>query len=154
MDAPAGPRMRKEGVETKRQPDARDIRELVAFLPRLYGDERRPVAEWVRGRKAKEGALVIPWPKYNEDVEAFFHLLCKECWIDYEYVPEEAGRLLEDEAAVKKATIQEIQMMFTFVLRGERFCDGFWEGMIKDGHIRRLLERLKEIERQGISGGS
>ena len=40
-------------MDIDRQPDAEDIHKLVAFLPRLYGDEERPLARWVGGGKLK-----------------------------------------------------------------------------------------------------
>ena len=72
--------------------------------------------------------------------------------MDTGYVPEETERLLLDEAAVRDAAIPEIQRMLTLVVRGERFCDGWWSSMIEDGHVRRLLERLSEVERAGLDG--
>jgi len=36
--------------------------------------------------------------------------------------------------------------MLTYCVRGERFGDGDWGAMIEDGHVRRLLERLAEIQ--------
>ena len=41
-------------METERQPDARDIRELVAFLPRLHGEGKRPLARWKGGYQDQE----------------------------------------------------------------------------------------------------
>ncbi len=100
-----------------------------------------------------DGSLTLPWPKYNETVESFIHLIVNQnCWIDAGYVPEEAERLLMDEAAVKDATIPEIRRMLTLIVRGERFCDGWWASMIEEGHVRRLLERLAEIESAGLVG--
>ena len=45
----------------------------------------------------------------------------------------------------KAATLSRIKTMMTYCLRGERFCDGHWDAMIGDGHIRRLFERLDVI---------
>ena len=42
----------------------------------------------------------------------------------------------------------------TLVVRGERFCDGWWSSMIEGGHVRRLLERLAEIESAGLAGNA
>ena len=70
--------------------------------------------------------------------------------MDRNYEPVEAVELLKDEVAVREATIPELQQMLTAVVRGERFCDGWWGSMIEDGHVRRLLERLAEIEREGL----
>ena len=136
---------------TDRQPSAQDIRRLLAFLPRLYPERERSLAQWVGGDRGEDGTFPMPWPRYSEEVEAFFHLVGDQrCWLDYEYVPEESATLLSTESGVSNAGIPEIQKMLTYVLRGERFCDGFWEAMIREGHVRRLLERLAEIEREGL----
>ena len=92
----------------------------------------------------------MPWPEYNEVVSTFFDLVREQgCWLDYDYDPVETAKLFANETTVKHATIPEIRRMLTYIVRGERFCDGFWEGMIEEGHVRRLLERLAEIEREG-----
>jgi len=60
-------------------------------------------------------------------------------------VPIEAGRLLEDESFVRRASIDEIKTMLTYCVRSERFGEGHWGAIIESGHLRRLLERLAEI---------
>ena len=124
-------------------PTREDIDELVAYLPRLYAEGFRPVVRWDGGEKTKEGYITMPWPVYDPLVEAFFRF--KPCWLDYNYSPETAGKMLRDEERVKAATLEEIKSMLTFCVRGERFSDGHWGAMIEGGHIRRLLERLIEI---------
>ena len=57
-----------------RQPTPRDIRALVDFLPRLYGDGTPPpVVRWFT--ETADGVLTMPWPEYNETVESFFDLI-------------------------------------------------------------------------------
>ena len=53
--------------------------------------------------------------------------------------------MLEDEELVRAADLSQIRTMLTYCVRGERFGDGHWGAMIEQGHVRRLLERLKEI---------
>ena len=147
--------MSREGnVTTERQPTARHIRALLAFLPKLYADGEPPVLRWAAGAKTGDGTLVTPWPEYRQTVQDFMDLIdAQGCWLDGDYVPEEAERLLRDEAGVGGATIRDIQSMLTLVVRGERFRDGWWASMIEDGHVRRLLERLADIEREGLTAG-
>ena len=128
------------------QPTAREIEELVAFLPRLYGPGARPVGKPITGRKTADGTPILPWYKYGETVESFLDTIRRQgCWLDSNYDPEEDQRLLMDETAVARATIPEIRRLLTVVVRGERFCDGWWLAMIEEGHVRRILERLAEI---------
>jgi len=69
----------------------------------------------------------------------------QDCWMDFDYVPEQAGRRLLSDDGVRNATLGQIKTMLTYCVRGERFGDGHWAPMIEDGHVRRLLERLAEL---------
>ena len=54
--------------------------------------------------------------------------------------------MFNNEDIVKSADIDEIKTMLTVCVRGERFVSGFWSSIIKDGRLRRLLERLIELQ--------
>ena len=130
-------------------PTQQDIDELVAFLPRLTADGFAPVREWGGGEETDDGGFVMPWPNYQEVVTEFFEAAGQDCWMDFQYDPIEAGRMLEDEALVRRASLDEIKTMLTYCVRGERFSEGHWAAVIEAGHVRRLLERLKELRVQG-----
>ena len=127
-------------MTTEREPSASDIQALLEFLPKLYGEGAPPpIVRW-------DMRTAFPWPEYNETVDSFIGLIVNQgCWMDAGYVPEETEKLLMDEAAVKVATLPEIQRMLTLVVRGERFHAGWRSSMIEGGHVRRLLNRLAEI---------
>jgi hypothetical protein len=125
-------------------PTLQEIEELVAFLPRLYAEGLTPIKRWGGGID-DDGILNIPWPEYDEIVDVFFQVASGECWTDYEYRPEEAGRMLMNHDAIKTADLAQIKTMLTFCVSGERFCSGHWGVMIEAGHVRRLLERLAEL---------
>ena len=131
-----------------RLPTIAEIDELLAFLPQLYAEDFQPVKKWMGGERDANGNLVLPYPEYDEVVDEFFKAASKECWLDFEYNPEEAYRMLKDEGVVRAADLAEIKTMLTFCVRGERFSDGHWEEMIKSGYVRRLLDRLGEIRAQ------
>ena len=134
----------------KPQPTVRDIEELVAFLPRLYGRNATPTGKLTTGKRTADGTLVVPWYEYSETVESFFDTIRRQgCWLDPDYDPEEDQKLLMDETALARATIPELRRLLTLVVRGERFCDGWWASMIEEGHVRRLLERLADIDLAG-----
>jgi hypothetical protein len=128
-----------------RMPSSMEIEELVSFLPRLYKEGFNPIKKWGGGTKGEDGVFTMPWPEYEPIVVEFFRVASGECWSDYEYNPEEARRMLEDEEAVKTADLDQIKTMLTYCVRGERFCDGHWGTMIESGYIRQLLQRLTEI---------
>ena len=121
-----------------------DIETLTSFLPRLYAKGFSPVTKWEGGQN-KDGTYTLPYPTYDPLVEEFFRTVSGGGWLDYDYNPEQAWKMMKDENFIKTATLSQIKSMLTFCVRGERFSDGHWGEMIEKGHIRRLLERLDEI---------
>jgi hypothetical protein len=132
-----------------RLPTSDEMQALVAFLPRLYSEGFEPVLRWNGGRREKDGVIQLPWPEYNPVVEAFYREAARECWLDYDYQPEEAARMLADEEFVRTASLAQVKSMLTYCLRGERFADGHRAEMIENGNIRRLLERVAALDKQG-----
>ena len=128
-----------------RIPTSQEIKELVAFLPRLYTEGFTPIERWGGGTKGQDRVFTMPWPEYNKVVEEFFRVASSECWIDYDYSPEDAGRMIENDDFIKTADLAQIKTMLTYCVRGERFCDGHWAAMIERGYVRRLLQRLAEL---------
>ena len=126
-------------------PEKPDIEELVDFLPRLYAPGFTAIDRWRGGTTNEAGVITISWPEYNETVKAFFRSASKECWTDFEYDPAIAGPRVRDPAYIRTASLAHLQTLITFCVRGERFCDGFWAGTIEEGHIKNILERLKEL---------
>ena len=105
---------------------------MLAFLPRLTADGFTPIRRWGGGEKDADGAFVMPWPVYDEVVKEFFEAAGQDCWMDFDYVPIEAGRMLEDHALVRRASLDEIKTMLTYCVRGERFSEGHWGAMIEE----------------------
>lgn len=129
----------------EREPSTREIKALVEYLPKLYGEDApQPIVRWIT--ETADGESTLPWPKYDKTVESFIDLIESQgCWMVGSYNPEEVRELLVDVEAIRVATLPKIRRMFTLVVRGERFCDGWWSSMIEEGHVRRLLERLAEL---------
>ena len=72
----------------------------------------------------------------------------RDCWYDYGYVPADVEKLIESEEAIKAATLPQIRAMLTYVLRGERFSGWLVGRMIEGGYVRRILERLAQLEEE------
>jgi hypothetical protein len=131
-------------------PTFQEIEKLTAFLPRLYSDGFVPIESWGGGEKRQDGSISVPYPNYNPVVEEFFRQVSSEGWLDHEYDPEQAYRMLKDENAIRTASLAQIKTMLTFCVRGERFSDGHWGQMVEEGYIRRLLARLNEIKSEQL----
>jgi len=132
-------------MKKSRLPTNQEIDDLTTYLPKLYAEGFSPIVDWGGGEKRAEGSITVPYPNYHNTTEEFFRLAARECWLDYEYIPEDAGRMLRDEDFIRSASLDQVKTMLTFCLRGERFSDGHWGEMIEGGQIRRLLKRLMVI---------
>ena len=133
-------------------PTPKDVTELLGFLPRLTAPGFQPVRQWHGGPKG-DHTYELPWPDYDPVVEEFVKAASRECWIDPDYDPTTAGRMLEDHELIASADLAQIRTMLTYCLRGERFCEGHWGAVIEAGHVERLLRRLAELRDAGLLDG-
>ena len=119
-------------------PENQDAAELTAFLPQLRDPDVDPVIEW-----QMQGALARP--KYAKWVCDFFSAAGRECWMDRDYHPTTSIEMLDDENLIRSASIEQVRAMLTYCVRGERFCDGLQEDLIRTGKILALVTRIEEI---------
>ena len=110
------------------------INQLIAFLPAFEQPGRDFTAGW-RGLH----------PQYTQDVTAFFNLASDPVWMDTQYHPAEAAKLLEDDAFIAQADLAAIKTMLTFCVRGERFSTGFWGELLANGRVQAILRRLQTL---------
>lgn len=132
-----------------RLPTVEEMRQLTAYLPLLYAPGFEPVLHWHGGNQDEDGMYHLPYPEYHPLVEEFYRQAASECWLDYQYNPEEAARMLRESVIVRSASLTQIKSMLTFCVRGERFADGHWAEMIENGSIRRILERIEVLNNLG-----
>lgn len=79
-----------------------------------------------------------PYPNYGDFVYDALNLLGS----DYEYMNNYEKI---KETPIEQMTIDNIKTMFTFIQRGERFCDGHIAFYIENGCLLKLLLRLDEL---------
>lgn len=112
------------------RPTLEEMDDLLRFLPVL----------------AQPGRSFMTAPRqYMPDVQAFFRRAGSGWWSDPDYEPTRAARMLADDDAVGRATLQEVRAMLTCCVRGERFGDGYWEGILQSGRVVALLRRLQVL---------
>jgi hypothetical protein len=123
------------------------IDELLRFLPLFAQPDQRVEPEWhgLDGEPAEDGALTMPYPTYPAEVVEFFELAGQPCWSDRGYEPAAAREMLADDQAIARAGLSDIKTMLTFCVRGERFCDGHWGAVIREGRVGALLRRLQQL---------
>lgn len=135
---------RRTGMKN-RSPTSSDIDDLVAFLPRLISPGFNPIKSWGGGFADASGAYVSPWPIYHDAAEKLLTLAAQECWTDYDYDPVDAQRLLLNPESISQANLCQIKTILTFCVRSERFVDGNWAELIRNGTVQRLLLRLSTL---------
>ena len=121
--------MTDEGSPTRQQID-----ELLQFLP-VFGTAGR---DFVAEKDQKS-----MYPSYTDEVEKFYRLAG---WFGLRsYDPKKHGAMTYDDEAIRSASLDDVRHMLTFCVRGERFSDGHWGTMIRDGRIGAILRRLSEL---------
>lgn len=87
-------------------------------------------------------------PVYPDDVEAFYRWAKDPVWMDTDYDPAEASRLIADDDYIAAASVAELRPLMTFCVRGERFHDGHWASMLEHGRVQAILRRLALLKEQ------
>lgn len=135
-------------MTSRSQITAEQADRLLRFLPRFEEPGVRFIEKWEGGERTEDGALTLPYPRYTTDVRRFFGLVDTDCWLDVGYARSNAGKMLGDDALIRGATLQDIRAMLTYMVRGERFCDGLWGAMLERGRVQAVLRRLRELRGQ------
>jgi hypothetical protein len=119
--------------------------ELLRFLPLMTTHGPQTDAVWEGGETLPDGTSTVPHPRYPKPVEEFFRAASQDWWRDVDYVSKEAAHLVADDHAIATADLSLLKTMLTYCVRGERFCDGHWDALIRDGRIAAILQRLAEL---------
>lgn len=128
--------------------------ELTAFIPKLQNDS---YGKWIYGEKTEDGVNIIPYVSYSPAVIEF-----TEVFYDFAVFHKELG-IMNCEANLEREGIslntltpdrlfqldgKAVASVIMFILRRERFTDGFLLSYLKDASILQCLERLKELDEE------
>ena len=115
--------------------DYNTIHERAKKLPFIKSHK----VEWSETEENEDGSITIPVPLYNDEVRNWIHafydlkLLDKNYLDNCEYIKEKN---------IFELNFNEILSYFTFIIRGDRFCDGHIASFLEDGTIELLEKRL------------
>jgi hypothetical protein len=130
-------------------PTTEQIDRLLEYYPVLCTEGFEPFQPGSSSASIPSGGFFSSSLHYQPLVVEFFNLLAQECWLDHDYDPAEAYRVLTDPQQLKTADLAKLRSLFTWCLRGERFCEGHWGQVITSGMLREIMNRLREIS--GVS---
>ena len=114
-----------------------------ALAALLDADYRAPI----RGGEVREGGVrVVGYYDYDERVYAGLAACQELAGTDYDYLAH-IERI--EQQPIARATLEDLSAWFTWVLRGERFCDGHIAENLESGRVRALVTRLLELSPAG-----
>ena len=124
--------------------DRRTISALVGYIPKL---EDAPKKHWSWETELKDGnppTLVIHKPQYFKALSDFMEVV-SQSFQQRGYDSIQVQGWLEDPMFLDRANFTQMRSVFTWICRGERFCDGHWIEQLKTGNLVRALIRLREL---------
>lgn len=111
------------------------IEECINYL------QTKQIVKWQQPVTNNDGVITIGYPLYDHRVTDMFNHLSECNFTDFEY-------LKHIEAIKGKSpdtfSLEECKTYLTFIMRGERFCDGHIDSFIKDGTLLAILLQLKK----------
>ena len=130
-----------------REPTREDLQAVAALLPELLKVEANP-AETRGGERRADGTLQMPYNVYADAADRVHHAIYKHHLLldgfDWTAWQGEAQAFM-DPQRVATASLEEVRRLLTLHVRAERFNDGHFAKMIREGHIAALLRRLGEL---------
>jgi Family of unknown function (DUF6508) len=121
-----------------------NINALLPFLPE-FSQTEKDFMTWRSATPRADGIGTLPYPDYVPIVDQFRQLVSQDFWCDYHYQMAEVGAMLSDETRIAIASLEQVKSMLTYFVRGERFCDGLQNRMIRGGQIAAILQRLEVL---------
>ncbi len=82
------------------------------------------------------------YPDYPASVKDFFHYITSSSWCNQNYQAADTPELINN---LNNASIVDIQSILTAASRGERFCDGCWQGILQKNTLDDVIKRAKII---------
>lgn len=121
------------------------IDELLSFLPVLSNNHNEYIDKSAYPERIGSNTIIFPFPIYQQYVYDFFRVASNEFWNDSNYLNNPIAEMIKDDSFISAASFGQVKSLLTYCCRGERFCDGFWDYMLKTGRIQLILERLAKL---------
>jgi len=100
------------------------------------------------GKKRHDNVIEIPFYDYDEGFLSFIDEFYKTNLSEQNYleiIQPYLDKRRDFNKLIKSADVALLRTIFTYCVRGERFCDGFWVGAIENKTFLNILNRLREV---------
>lgn len=112
-----------------------EVTSLVRNLKKIEWEGSRST-----GERTEDGTEIftMPYPKYPDGVIDALRLLGSDVnYLKY------ADKIRSKD--ISRMSLTDLRRLFTYYLRGERFCDGLIVEFVEDGLMLKALERTQQI---------
>lgn len=112
-----------------------NIKENAKKLPKLKSRK----VEWQKPKHRIDNVILLGYPVYDKEVENWIKEFYRLKLSDYNYL--ENFEIFKHKE-IEKLLIEETLSYITYIIRGERFCDGHIALFLENGIIEKLCNNL------------
>lgn len=127
------------------------LQALAAFGPELR-DPHASAGRWAdqKGTGTADDPLTMPYFEPSDLLDRFMSMAYNVGWVkNFDWMKwsrgAEARRLMQDNAALASATVDQIARVITTIVRADRFSDGELARSFESGTLRTLAERAEAL---------
>ena len=114
-----------------------NIKENAKKLPKLNSRK----VEWQKPKRRSDNVIELGYPLYDNEVENWINEFYRLKLTDFNYI--ENFEIYKNKK-IEKLSLEETLSYITFIIRGERFCDGHIASALENGTFEKLCNNLKE----------
>ena len=115
--------------------DEKSLKENSKKLPKLKSQK----VEWKPPKKREDGVIEIGYPLYSEEVQDWIRKFYDLQLVDKNYLD---NLRIYKYKKIEELSLEETLSYLTWIIRGERFCDGCIASALEDGTIEKLVNNL------------
>ena len=112
-----------------------NLKENSKLLPKLKSRK----VEWKEPKKGEDGVIEMRFFLYDEEVNNWINEFYRLKLQDYNYL--DNARIYRHKK-IEELSLEETLSYLTFIIRGEKFCDGHIAAHLEDGTIEQLCNNL------------
>ena len=114
-----------------------NIKENAEKLPKLKSRK----VEWQKSKQRSNNVIDLGYPLYDKEVENWIEEFYRLKLTDFNYIE---NFEIYKHKEIKKLSLEETLSYITFIIRGERFCDGHIASALENGTIEQLCNNIKK----------
>ena len=112
-----------------------NIKKNAKKLPKLKSRK----VEWQKSKQRSDNVIELGYPLYDKEVENWIKEFYRLKLTDFNYLE---NFEIYKHKEIEKLSIEETLSYITFIIRGERFCDGHIASALENGTIEKLCNNL------------